>query len=79
MLQYQGENHGLAQAGEPQDYTVRMREFFDHYLMEKPAPDWLEDGVPQLKMPDHITERLKAQQEKENKIDPAAAKKGGGR
>ena len=56
-----------------------MKEFFDHYLKDAPAPDWLENGVPRLKMQEHIDQRLKAQQEKEKKIDPAAAKKGGGR
>ncbi len=79
LLEYPGENHGLAKIPNMEDYMFRMKEFFDHYLMAQPAPDWLENGVALLKMPDHITERLKAQQEKEKKNDPAAAKKGGGR
>ena len=40
MLQYKGENHGLAKPENRKDYAVRMREFFDHHLMGKPAPDW---------------------------------------
>ena len=36
MLQYKGENHGLAKPENQKDYTVRMREFFDHHLMGKP-------------------------------------------
>lgn len=58
MLQYRGENHGLAKAANMRDYAVRMREFFDHHLMGKPAPDWLKEGVPHLKMDDHLKERM---------------------
>ncbi len=49
MLQYKGENHGLAKPENQKDYAVRMREFFDHYLMGKPAPEWWAKGVPFLK------------------------------
>jgi hypothetical protein len=40
-----------------QDYTARMKEFFDHHLMAKPAPEWLTTGVPRLKMEDHLKQR----------------------
>jgi hypothetical protein len=26
-----------------------MKQFFDHYLMNKPAPDWMVNGIPFLK------------------------------
>lgn len=52
LLEYKGENHGLAKPENMKDYTVRMRQFFDHYLMDKPEPKWMEDGVPLLKMKD---------------------------
>ena len=39
LQEYNGENHGLAKPENQKDYTVRMREFFDHYLMDKPAPN----------------------------------------
>ena len=26
-----------------------MKQFFDHYLMGKPAPQWLTDGLPQVR------------------------------
>jgi dipeptidyl aminopeptidase/acylaminoacyl peptidase len=54
LLEYKGENHGLAKPENMKDYTVRMREFFDHYLMDKPAPKWMEEGVPLLKMKDYL-------------------------
>ena len=57
MLEYPGENHGLAKPANQQDYTVRMKEFFDHYLMGKPAPEWVTDGVPRLEMEEHLKER----------------------
>lgn len=59
MLQYKGENHGLAVPANRKDYTVRMKEFLDHHLMGKPAPSWLVDGVPHLKVNDHLDERNK--------------------
>lgn len=63
MLQYKGENHGLRKPENMKDYTVRMREFFNHYLKGEPAPKWLTEGVPLLKMADHLEERLKEQGE----------------
>jgi dienelactone hydrolase len=59
LLQYKGENHGLVKPANRKDYTVRMREFFDHYLTDKPAPDWLKEGIPHLKLDEHIQERMK--------------------
>jgi dipeptidyl aminopeptidase/acylaminoacyl peptidase len=64
LLQYVGENHGLAQPKNMKDYTIRMREFFDYYLKGEPAPDWLKDGIPRLKMEEH----LKSRQKKAEKI-----------
>jgi dipeptidyl aminopeptidase/acylaminoacyl peptidase len=61
MLEYIGENHGLAKRSNQRDYTVRMKEYFDHYLMGAPAPDWMANGVPRLKMEDHLKERAKPQ------------------
>ena len=59
MLQYVGENHGVARPANQKDYTIRMREFFDHHLKGAPKPDWLKEGVPRLKMEEHLKERAK--------------------
>jgi dipeptidyl aminopeptidase/acylaminoacyl peptidase len=59
MLEYIGENHSLAKRANQRDYTARMKEFFDHYLMGAPAPDWMVNGVPRLKMDEHLKERAK--------------------
>jgi acetyl esterase/lipase len=57
MLEYKGENHGLRKPENMKDYTVRMKEWFDHYLLDQPAPKWMEDGIPRLRMKDHLDER----------------------
>ena len=75
MLQYVGENHGLAKAANQKDYTVRMKEFFDHTLMGKPAPKWLEEGIPHLKMKDHLKERAKEMKPPEKKEEKKEEKK----
>ena len=65
MLQYVGENHGVRKPANQKDYTVRMREFFDHYLKGEPAPDWWTEGVPHLEMEEHLEERAKLVKERE--------------
>ncbi|MBK9241212.1 MAG: S9 family peptidase [Acidobacteria bacterium] len=75
MLEYPGENHGLARPANMQDYTVRMKEFFDHHLKGAPAPDWWKDGVPRLKMQENLDQRLKVREEEKKK---ATAGSGGG-
>ena len=59
LLQYVGENHGLQQPENQKDYTIRMKEFFDHHLQGQPAPDWLKNGIPRLKMQEHLKSRQK--------------------
>ena len=57
MIQYKGENHGLAKLPNRKDYSMRMMEFFDHHLKGKPAPEWLQHGVPKLELDDHLDKR----------------------
>jgi dipeptidyl aminopeptidase/acylaminoacyl peptidase len=77
LLEYPGENHGLARPANQQDYTERMKEFFDHYLKGTKSPDWLEYGVPRLKMQEHIDQRLKEREEREKVNNPPATGTGG--
>jgi dipeptidyl aminopeptidase/acylaminoacyl peptidase len=77
LLEYPGENHGLARPANQQDYTERMKEFFDHYLKDTKAPDWLEYGVPRLKMQEHIDQRLKERADREKVNNPPATNPGG--
>ncbi len=48
LLSYPGEAHNLTNRDNQKDFTVRMKQFFDHYLMGKPAPKWMTDGVLQV-------------------------------
>lgn len=61
MLQYKGEGHILRKFVNQKDYSIRVMEFFDHYLMGKPAPKWLKEGVPYLKIKEHLKERSRKQ------------------
>jgi dipeptidyl aminopeptidase/acylaminoacyl peptidase len=48
MFNYNGERHGLRNRENQKHFTVHMDEFFDHYLLGKPRPDWMDKGVPYL-------------------------------
>jgi dipeptidyl aminopeptidase/acylaminoacyl peptidase len=54
LMQYKGENHGLAKLENRKDYSVRMIEFFDHHLKGVPAPEWLSNGIDRLKLDEHL-------------------------
>lgn len=41
MLQYRGEGHNLTRRSNKKDLTVRMTEFFGHYLKGEPMPEWM--------------------------------------
>jgi dienelactone hydrolase len=76
MLQYVGENHGLQKPANQKDYTVRMKEFFDHHLMGRPAPAWYTEGVSYLKLKDYLKERAKDLKPAEKVEKKDAEKKG---
>ena len=48
MFNYNGEPHGLRNRDNMKHWTVHMDEFFDHYLLGKPRPEWMTKGVPFL-------------------------------
>jgi dipeptidyl aminopeptidase/acylaminoacyl peptidase len=45
FLQYRGEPHHLRKYPNKLDYSIKMKEYFDHYLKGMPAPDWITKGV----------------------------------
>lgn len=45
FLQYRGEPHHPQKYANKLDYSIRMKEYFDHYLKGAPAPEWLDKGV----------------------------------
>jgi len=44
LLSYPGEGHGLRQYENQKDFQIRMRQFFDHHLFDRPAPRWMDVG-----------------------------------
>jgi dipeptidyl aminopeptidase/acylaminoacyl peptidase len=46
LLNYNGEPHGVRKPQNQKDWTIRMQQFFDHYLLDAPAPVWMVEGVP---------------------------------
>ena len=53
LLEYVGENHGLARPINMKDYAMRQKDWFDHYLKGAPAPDWMTKGIPRIKMDEY--------------------------
>lgn len=49
MLQYNDEAHNLKERRNKKDLSIRLQQFFDHYLKGKPAPVWMTDGLPAVK------------------------------
>lgn len=41
MLQYENEPHHLRKYANKMDYTIKMKQFFDHYVLGKDAADWI--------------------------------------
>ncbi|MCA0375285.1 MAG: prolyl oligopeptidase family serine peptidase [Gemmatimonadetes bacterium] len=66
LLEYVGENHGLARPANQKDYALRMTEWFDALLRDQPAPEWMKEGVPRLRMEQHLKDRR-------TMVDPKAA------
>jgi len=46
FLQYRGEPHHLQKYANKLDYSIKMKEYFDHYLKGIPAASWITDGAP---------------------------------
>jgi dienelactone hydrolase len=46
LLQYNEEDHNLVERRNRKDLSVRLAQFFDHYLKSAPAPEWMTEGVP---------------------------------
>ena len=44
MLVYNGEDHNLVQRHNAKDLSVRLYQFFDHYLKDAPMPVWMSEG-----------------------------------
>ena len=48
MLNYNEDDHNLLKNANRMDLSWRMRQYFDYYLLDKPAPKWLIEGIPAI-------------------------------
>jgi dipeptidyl aminopeptidase/acylaminoacyl peptidase len=48
LLNYNGDDHNLMKPANRMDLSIRMRQFFDFYLLNKPEPLWLKEGIPAI-------------------------------
>jgi dipeptidyl aminopeptidase/acylaminoacyl peptidase len=46
FLQYHGEPHHLQKYPNKLDYSIKMKQYFDHYLKGLPAASWITNGIP---------------------------------
>jgi len=46
LLNYNGDEHNLILLANKKDLSIRMRQFFDYYLLGMPMPVWMSVGVP---------------------------------
>ncbi len=42
MFNYKGDGHNIKKREIALDWTIRMDQFFDYYLMDSPKPDWMD-------------------------------------
>lgn len=58
LLQYENQSHVLIGNAVCEDYSIRVKQFFDHYLKAETPPYWMTIGVP-AKYREHVGEYLK--------------------
>ena len=46
LLNYNGNPHWVMGDANRRDFAIRMQQFFDHYLMDAPEPEWMAVGLP---------------------------------
>ncbi|NNF35892.1 MAG: S9 family peptidase [Saprospiraceae bacterium] len=46
LLNYNNEPHWPLKWPNRLDFNIRMEQFFDHYLMDAPMPEWMKNGIP---------------------------------
>ncbi|MBS2211832.1 S9 family peptidase [Carboxylicivirga mesophila] len=49
MLVYNDEEHNLTRRANSKDLSIRMMQFFNHYLKGESVPVWMHDGIPAVK------------------------------
>lgn len=50
MLNYTGEVHWPQKMKNKADFQIRMKQFFDHFLKDAPAPQWMDPGLSAIEL-----------------------------
>jgi dipeptidyl aminopeptidase/acylaminoacyl peptidase len=48
LLNYNTDEHNLTKWPNRKDLSIRMKQYFDHYLKGEPMPVWMKEGLPAL-------------------------------
>ncbi len=51
LLSYTQETHGIDNPKNKLDYSIRLSQFFNHYLQDKPEPTWMTGNIQEDKEP----------------------------
>ncbi|MFW6101237.1 MAG: prolyl oligopeptidase family serine peptidase [Bacteroidota bacterium] len=46
LLDYKEADHWPTKVRDKHDFQIRMAQFFNHYLKDKPMPKWMKEGIP---------------------------------
>ncbi|NLZ20282.1 MAG: prolyl oligopeptidase family serine peptidase [Bacteroidales bacterium] len=58
LLEYNNEAHNLAERRNSKDLSVRLQQFFDHYLQGAPEPVWMQSGIPYARKGNYFATEL---------------------
>ncbi len=67
LLVYNDEDHNLVQRKNRKDLSIRLSQFFDHYLKGAPMPVWMESGIPATMKGKTLGTEIPGQEKKEEK------------
>lgn len=58
MLQYNKEEHNLVERRNCKDLSIRLQQFFDHYMKGDAEPAWMKYGVPATRKGEYLGTEL---------------------
>ncbi|MGN0202745.1 MAG: alpha/beta hydrolase family protein [Candidatus Cryptobacteroides sp.] len=54
LLEYNDEAHNLSERRNAKDLSIRLQQFFDHYLKDAAEPAWMKYGIPSERKGDYF-------------------------
>ena len=58
LLEYNNEAHNLVERRNCKDLSIRLQQFFDHYLQGAPEPVWMKEGIPYARKGNYFATEL---------------------